>query len=363
MLLDERKKRILEAVIEQYNATAEPVGSGTIANEYDLGFSPATIRNEMANLEELGFLEQPHVSAGRIPSSSGYRYYIDHILKEKTLTTKEKQAIDEVLKNDIIKFETLIKEASNILSRLTNYTSIAIGPQMDECTVEEIKLVKLGQDRLMIVILADNGIIKESIIKYDGSLPEENIEIFNNYLNHKLKGMNFNEIYENINSYVEGELYHISNNIVPLVMELNHLLVDKDLEVYMDGTKNLLNLPELKQEGTLKNFLNIIETQDALKELLSKGGYDGNINVYIGQESAFEDLKDFTIITYKQKINDKEVGTIGLIGPKRMDYKKVIPVIKYVGEALQEKMKEGGSFDGTNQGNERESRKDSSGDK
>lgn len=126
MLLDERKKRILEAVIEEYNATAEPVGSTTIANEYELGFSPATIRNEMANLEELGFLEQPHISAGRIPSSSGYRYYIDHILKEKTLTTKEKQAIDEVLKNDIMKFETLIKEASNILSRLTNYASIAI---------------------------------------------------------------------------------------------------------------------------------------------------------------------------------------------------------------------------------------------
>lgn len=227
---------------------------------------------------------------------------------------------------------------------------LQFGPQMDDCTVEEIKLVKLGQDRLMIVILADNGIIKESIIKYDGSLPEENIEIFNNYLNHKLKGMNFNEIYENINSYVEGELYHISNNIVPLVMELNHLLVDKDVEVYMDGTKNLLELPELKQETTLKNFLNMIETQDALKELL-RSGYDGNINVYIGQENAFEDLKDFTIITYKQKINDKEVGTIGLIGPKRMDYKKVIPVIKYVGEALKEKMKEGGNFNGGDEEN------------
>ncbi|MBQ9280368.1 MAG: heat-inducible transcription repressor HrcA [Clostridia bacterium] len=350
MLLDERKKRILEAVIEEYNATAEPVGSTKIATDYDLGFSPATIRNEMANLEELGYLEQPHVSAGRIPSSSGYRLYIDTIMKEKTLTAKEKQVIDEILKNDIIKFETLIKEASNIISRLTNYTSIAIGPQMDNCTVEEIKLVKLGQDRLMIVILADNGIIKESIIKYDGTLPEENIEIFNNYLNHKLKGMNFNQIYENINSYVEDELYNISTNIIPLVVELNNLLIDKNVEVYMDGTKNLLELPELKQENTLKNFLNIIETQDALKELL-RSGYDGNINVYIGQENVFDDFKDFTIITYKQKINDKEIGTIGLIGPKRMDYKKVIPVIKYVGEALQEKIKGGGNFDDGNKGN------------
>lgn len=345
MLLDERKKRILEAVIEEYNATAEPVGSTKIANDYKLGFSPATIRNEMANLEELGYLEQPHVSAGRVPSSLGYRFYVDSIMQEKKLTPTEKQLIDQMLKEDVTKFETLIKEASNIIARLTNYASIAIGPAMDNCKVEEIKLVKIGQDRLMIVILADNGIIKESIIKYTGQIPEENIEIFNNYLNYKLRGMNFNDIYDNINEYVESELYNISTNIVPLVVELNNLLVNNNAEIYMDGTKNLLDLPELKKEETLKNFLNIIETQDALKEML-KNGYDGNINVYIGQENAFEDLKDFTIITYKQKINDKEIGTIGLIGPKRMDYKKVIPVIKYVGDAIQEKIKQGGNFDG-----------------
>lgn len=269
MLLDDRKKRILEVIIEEYNTTAEPVGSTKIANDYDLGFSPATIRNEMANLEELGYLEQPHVSAGRIPSSLGYRVYVDSIMKEKNLTIKEKEIIDKVLREDIIKFDTLIKEASNIIARLTNYTSIAVGPRMDNCRVEEIKLVKIGQDRLMIVILADNGIIKESVVKYNGQIPEENIEIFNNYLNHRFKGMNFNDIYENINTYVENELYNISNNIIPLVLELNHLLTDKDVEVYMDGTKNLLDLPELKREDTLKNFLNIIETQDALKELIN----------------------------------------------------------------------------------------------
>lgn len=353
MLLDERKKRILEAVIEEYNATAEPVGSTKIANDYKLGFSPATIRNEMANLEELGYLEQPHVSAGRIPSSQGYRFYVDSIMQEKKLTPSEKQVIDQILKEDVTKFETLIKEASNIIARLTNYASIAIGPAMDSCQVEEIKLVKIGQDRLMIVILADNGIIKESIIKYTGQIPEENIEIFNNYLNYKLKGMNFNDIYENINEYVENELHNISNNIVPLVVELNNLLVNNNADIYMDGAKNLLNLPELKKEETLKNFLNIIETQDALKEML-KNGYDGNINVYIGQENAFDDLKDFTIITYKQKINDKELGTIGLIGPKRMDYKKVIPVIKYVGDVIQEKIKQGGNFDGRGEENKEE---------
>ena len=353
MLLDERKKRILEAVIEEYNATAEPVGSTKIANDYKLGFSPATIRNEMANLEELGYLEQPHVSAGRIPSSQGYRFYVDSIMQEKKLTPTEKQIIDQMLKEDITKFETLIKEASNIIARLTNYASIAIGPAMDSCQVEEIKLVKIGQDRLMIVILADNGIIKESIIKYTGQIPEENIEIFNNYLNYKLKGMNFNDIYENINEYVENELHNISNNIVPLVVELNNLLVNNNADIYMDGAKNLLNLPELKKEETLKNFLNIIETQDALKEML-KNSYDGNINVYIGQENAFDDLKDFTIITYKQKINDRELGTIGLIGPKRMDYKKVIPVIKYVGDVIQEKIKRGGNFDGRGEENKEE---------
>ena len=146
MLLDDRKKRILEAVIEEYNATAEPVGSTKIANDYNLGFSSATIRNEMANLEELGYLEQPHISAGRIPSSQGYRFYIDSIMQEKNLSVQEKKIIDEVLKEDVIKLETLIKDASNILAKLTNYASIAIGPHTANCKVEEIKLVKLGHD-------------------------------------------------------------------------------------------------------------------------------------------------------------------------------------------------------------------------
>lgn len=351
MLLDDRKKRILEAIIEEYNTTAEPVGSTKIANDYNLGFSSATIRNEMASLEELGYLEQPHTSAGRVPSSKGYRLYIDNIMKEKNLTTKEKAVIDEVLRNDIIKIENLIHEATNVLSKLTNYASIAMGPEIENCSVDEIKLVKIGNDRLMIVILADNGIIKESVVKYEGIIPEENIEIFNNYLNYKLKGRNFREIYENINSYVENELYNISNNIVPLMMEINNLLLDSSSKVYMEGATNMLALPELKKVDTLKNFLNIIETKDAIKELM-KSGYDGNINVYIGQESAFDDLKDFTIITYKQVLNDKEVGTIGIIGPKRMDYKKVIPTIKYIGDAIQQKINQGGKKDVRSEGEE-----------
>ena len=341
MLLDERKKRILEAVIEEYNATAEPVGSSKIANDYNLGFSPATIRNDMAALEELGYLDKPHTSAGRVPSSKGYRLYVDMIMKEKTLTEKEKEIIDNTLKEDVLKFDLLMKEASNVLSRLTNYASLAAGPKIEDCSVEEIKLVKIGQDRLMIVILADNGLIKESVVRYDGTLPEENIEIFNNFLNYKFKGMNFKDVYENINTHIENELYNISNTVIPLVMELNNLLAEKNSDIYLDGTRNMLNLPELKKENTLKNFLNIIETQDAIKELI-KTGYDGNINVYIGQETAFDDLKDFTIITYKQSLNEKEVGTIGIIGPKRMDYKKVIPVIKYIGDSIQEKIKQGG---------------------
>ena len=347
--MDERKKRILEAIIEEYTQTAEPVGSSKIANDYDLGFSSATIRNDMAALEEMGYLDKPHTSAGRVPSSKGYRFYVDTIMKEYQLTPKEKAMIDENLKEDIIKFDELIKEASNVLTRITNYASIVAGPQTEACTVEEIKLVKIGHDRLMIVILADNGIIKESVVRYDGVISDENIQIFNGLLNYKFKGMNFKEVYENINHNIENELYNINNTVVPLVMELNNMLTENNSEIYLDGTRNMLELPELKKETTLKNFLNIIETQDAIKELI-KTGYNGNINVYIGQETAFEDLKDFTIITYKQAINDKEIGTIGVIGPKRMDYKKVIPVIKYIGDKVQEKMKQGGEENGGKSG-------------
>ena len=345
MLLDERKKKILEAIIEEYNRTAEPVGSTKIASEYNLGLSSATIRNEMAELEELGYLDKPHTSAGRVPSGKGYRLYVDNIMKEKSLTINEKKIIDNAINEDLIKFESLMKEASNVLSRLTNYASITIEPELDNCEVEEIKLVKIGHDRLMIVILANNGTIKESIIKCDEEIPEENIEIFNNYLNYKLQGMNFREIYDNVNEYVGQELDNINDKIIPLFAELNNLLINKNSKVHMEGATKLLELPELKKVDTLKNFLNIIETQDAIKEI-ARNGYDGNINVYIGSECAFEDLKDFTIITYKQSINDKDVGTIGLIGPTRMDYKTVIPMIKYIGDTIQEKMKQGGEENG-----------------
>ena len=148
--------------------------------------------------------------------------------------------------------------------------------------------------------------------------------------------MNFRDIYENINPYIEEELNNINDNIIPLIVELNNLLVNNS-DVYVDGTSNMLALPELRKSETLQKFLNVIETKDAIKELI-KNGYDGNVNVYIGQETSFDDLKDFTIITYKQILNDKEMGTIGIIGPKRMDYKKVIPTIKYIGDILQEKI-------------------------
>ena len=334
MELDDRKKKILEIVIEEYTATAEPVGSLKLSK--DLGVSSATIRNEMAALEKLGFLEQPHTSAGRIPTTEGYRWYVDKIISERALLPKEKASIDKMLNQDVVRFESLIKEATQILSRLTNYTSIAVSPEIDDCTVEEIKLVKLGTNKLMIILLADNGMVKETVITNDNQIPDENVEIFNNYLNYKLKGMNFRDIYDNITPYIENELNNINDNIVPLIIELNNLLTNNS-EVYVDGTSNMLALPELKSSDTLKKFLNIIETKDALKEVV-KSGYDGNINVYIGQETSIDDLKDFTIITYKQKINEKEVGTIGIIGPKRMDYKKVIPTIKYIGDMLQEKM-------------------------
>ena len=334
MELDERKRKILEVVIEEYTATAEPVGSLKLSK--DLGLSSATIRNEMAALEKLGLLEQPHTSAGRIPTTEGYRWYVDNIINERTLLPKEKASIDKMINSEVVKFESLIKEATQILSRLTNYASYGVSPEIDDCTVEEIKLVKLGTNKLMIILLADNGMVKETVITNDNIIPDENVEIFNNYLNYKLKGMNFRDIYDNITPYIENELNNINDNIVPLIVELNNLLTTNS-EVYVDGASNMLALPELKRSDTLKKFLNVIETKDALKELV-KTGYDGNINVYIGQETSFDELKDFTIITYKQKINDKEVGTIGIIGPKRMDYKRVIPTIKYIGDMLQEKM-------------------------
>ena len=325
--LDNRKKRILQAIIEEYIDTAEPVSSGNLVKE--LNCSSATIRNEMAELEKVGFIEKPYTSAGRIPSQKGYRYYIDELLRDDKLTKKEMQYIKNKLETTVNDLEDLTKIATTTLSELTHYTTIAIGPKIEKHTILDVKFVLLGSRVMMAIILTDSGIIREAIIKFDEDVTEEQIK----NLNHMV-GKPIEEIGGNVEEFISAQMNSSIAVIKKIIEEIDKLFKESE-EVYLEGTNKSFDLPEFQKADLAKNFMNVLDAKDLVSEVLNTGIAE-DINVYIGNELHDEKLKDFSVVTFNHLLGDKDIGTIGIIGPTRMDYSKVISVMKYISKKIKE---------------------------
>ena len=288
-MLEDRKKRVLQAIVEEYIQTAEPVSSNAIMNFEGLECSSATIRNEMAELEKMGYLEKPHTSAGRVPSAKGYRFYVDELLEEDKISLEEIKYISEKLETKVNEMEEITQIASSTISEITHYTTVTIGPSSDVQKIENIKFVSLSNRMIMGVILTDSGLVKETIIKFDEDITENQVQTLSYMFNNKLKGEPITKI-------------------------------DKPL-------------PEFNSLEVAKKFVNILDEKELMADMLSTG-LAKDINVYIGEENDQEELKDFSIVTFKHRIGNKDLGTIGIIGPKRMDYAKVISVMKYISKKL-----------------------------
>ncbi len=334
-MLDDRKKRILQAIIDEYINTAEPVSSGIIVKKYSLDCSSATIRNEMVELEKGGYLDKPHTSSGRVPSAQGYRFYVNELIKEDNISLEEIKYIQEKLETRVNEIEELTKIATNTLSEVTHYTSVSIGPKTNLQNIEEIKFVLLGNRMLMAVILTDTGIIKETIIKFDEDITEDQVNTLNFIFNNKLKGKPIEKIDKPLEQYIFSEMNDSLNMIRPVLEQLNKV-INEEAKIYLEGANKSFDLPEFKSLEVAKNFINLIDTKEIVLDLLNTG-FAKDINVYIGDENENEQLKDFSIITFKHRYQDKELGTIGIIGPKRMDYSKVISVMKYISKKLNGK--------------------------
>ena len=322
-MLDNRKKRILQAIVDEYINTAEPVSSGSIVNKYGLDFSSATIRNDMAELEKVGFLDKPHTSSGRIPSAKGYRFYVDELIKDDNISLEEIKYIQSKLETKVNQIEELTKIATSTLSEITHYTTVAIGPKIQN--IEEIKFVLLGTRMLMAVILTDSGVIKETIIKFDEDITNEQVEMLNFIFNNKLRGKPLEE-------YIFSEMNYSLSVIKPVMQEINKV-IHEDAKIYLEGTNKAFDLPEFKSLEVAKNFINVLDTKELVLDILD-AGLANDINVYIGNETEHSELKDFSIVTFKHRIANKDLGTIGIIGPTRMDYSKVISVMKYISKKL-----------------------------
>ena len=330
-MLDDRKKRILQAIVDEYVNKAEPVSSGSISKKKGLEYSSATIRNEMSELEKGGYLEKTHTSSGRIPSVKGYRLYVDELLKEDNISMEEITYIRDKLQIKASQIEDLIKIATNTLSEVTHYTTVAIGPKVTKQIIKEIKFILLGNRMLMAVILTNTGMIKETIINFEEDIYEDQIETINLLFNSKLQGKPLEQINEPIDEYIFSEMESSANMIRAIINQLNKVIKEES-KLYLEGTNKSIDLPELRKAETARNFINILENKAEVVDLLNNE-ISKDINVYIGEELNDESLKDFSIVTLKG--DDNDIGTIGIIGPKRMNYSKVISVMRYIQKLIE----------------------------
>ena len=330
--MDNRKKKILQAIIEEYIDTAEPVSSGTIVKKYGLDLSSATIRNEMSDLEKVGYIEKPHTSSGRVPSAKGYRLYVNELMNDKKISLAEIKYIQSKLTAKVNEIEDLTKIATSTISEVTHYTTVAIGPKTEMQNIEEIKFVLLGSRMLMAVILTDTGIIKETIIKFNQDITEDQVETLNFIFNNKLRGKPLDAIDKPLEEYIFSHMNYSLEVIKPIMEQLNKVINEEE-KIYMEGANKAFDLPEFKSLEVAKNFINVIDQKEIVADLLNTG-FANDINVYIGSENDNEKLKDFSIITFKHRYKNKDLGAIGIIGPTRMDYSKVISVMKYISKKL-----------------------------
>ena len=334
-MLNDRKKRILQAIVDEYVDTAEPVSSGAITKKHGIDFSSATIRNDMAELEKEGYLDKVHTSSGRVPSAKGYRFYVDELMQDDRISLDEIKYISEKLETKVHEIEDLTKITATTISEMTHYTAVTIGPKATEQIIKEIKFVLLGSRMVLAIIMTDTGLVKETIIKFDEDISEKQVETLNYMFNNKLKDQPIEKIDGPLEEYLYKEMKGSVKVIKPIIEQIKKVLFEEE-KIYLEGARRELDLPEFNSLDVAKNFMSIIDTKELMADMLNSG-FAEDINIYIGEENEKEELKDFSVVTFKHKIDNKDMGTIGIIGPKRMDYAKVISIMKYISKKLNEK--------------------------
>ncbi len=324
--LDERKVKILNTIIRNYLETGEPVGSRTISKCEDISLSSATIRNEMSDLEEMGYIIQPHTSAGRIPSDKGYRFYVDQLMQEKD---KEIQEMKELVIEQTEKTDQVLKTVAKLLANNTNYTSLITAPARRKNSVKFIQLSMVEEDQLLAVVVLDGNIVRNKMIDIEEPLDNEQMLKLNMLLNTSLNGLSPEEINLNVIAQIKAKARihsEVINSVLDAVSET--INEDRDLEIYTSGATNIFKYPELSDSSKAAELLTTIEEKHELEALISAGDEDMGIKVYIGDESPIENMKDCSIVTATYKIGEDMTGTVGIIGPKRMDYENVVDNLK-----------------------------------
>ena len=349
MDLSQRKQRILKAIIDEYIGTAEPVGSRAISKKDDLGLSSATIRNEMADLEEMGYLIQPHTSAGRIPTDSGYRFYVDSLIERYKISVEALEKLNMIMAERVNHLDLIIKKASLIASTLTEYTTVVTSPKINGSVIKRLELINLGHGSVMILVITKTGIVKNQSVAV--TLSDEQASELTKIISDRVTGLSADELTFDVIKDIEKtakKKADIPPKVLINILNFVYETIDSldETEIFVNNAKSILSYPEFSDTKKAREMLEFLDNKENLVRLI--GAPKDSVDVKIGTENEFAELENSSLVTVNYKVGDKVVGRIGVIGPKRMNYAKVIAsldcisnqVDKILGEMYREESEE-----------------------
>ena len=334
-MLNDRKKKILQLIIEDYISTAEPVGSRTIARKYDLGISPATIRNEMSDLELLGYLEQPHTSAGRVPSAQAYRFYVDSLIEPGSLTDNDMALINSWYKERRRNIDDIFQSTAKILSRMTQNVSMVLANKNTGAVFRYIKFLPLDSSHAILCIVTDDGNVDNCVVEIPLGMRPEEMDYLAGRISSVLEGKELSEISDELLSALHMDVAEDKVLFTSFLQAIKRMSrKQNEQRVFLGGTKQLLNQPEFRDVERVKSLLGILEEEKVVRDLLV-AGEDSGLKITIGTENKFTGIQDCSMVQATYRLNGKIVGTMAVLGPTRMEYGKVITVMDYLHKYLK----------------------------
>jgi heat-inducible transcriptional repressor len=335
--MDDRKFMILRTIIDDYISTAVPVGSRTISRKHGVGFSPATIRNEMSDLEELGYLAQPHTSAGRVPSAKAYRLYVDQLMRVHKLSDEDMRLINDHLKTRVGEVEEIIRCAAQALSDATNYTALVVTPHLDSLRIKRVQLIPVSEGSALMIIVTSSGLVKDAVVRVPDGVKSDLLYRISEMLTEQLSGLTLGEMRGRFASLFRDLKEH--RRLLASVLDvMENRLHEVPEEIMVGGGFKLLAYPEYADIEKARMFLSVLESREKLYPLLRQTGGAVEFTIRIGPENDLPELSDCSLVTAVYRIGNNSTGTLGILGPTRMNYGRVISVLEFMGKALSSLM-------------------------
>lgn len=333
--LSERSQNILEAIVEDYISSAEPVGSRAITRRHSFNLSPASVRNVMSDLEDMGLLCSPHTSAGRIPTEKGFQYYIDTLLQVRSLSSREKQKLQKNYRFQGMKMEDIMQEVGRVLSGLSKYTGLVMAPKFSSTVFRQIEFIRLSQGRILVIYVSESGLVQNKVIEVDNSLTAQQLEQISNYLNAELTGLSIQEVRAKITQELKEERI-LYDQMKKQALSLSCAALQDEVEdrVYVSGASLMLEQPEFSTPQQMRKLMQALESKKLLIDLLDRSQTADGVQIFIGSDSSHIDLEGCSLITSNFSNKKGAIGSLGVIGPMRMDYSGVIPIVDFTAQLV-----------------------------